>query len=102
VTGTSKSHQRVQVDSILNLGVVVAPAAIVDAFNLAAESLLARTLTCRRESRAVVALRDALLPQLISGELRVKDPERFIEIVTGSRPATQAPVVRNPGECLAS
>ncbi|HWQ37506.1 MAG TPA: hypothetical protein VNM24_02695 [Burkholderiales bacterium] len=31
-----------------------------------------------RESRTLTALRDALLPKLISGELRVKDAEKFI------------------------
>jgi type I restriction enzyme S subunit len=31
------------------------------------------------ESRALAQLRDTLLPKLISGELRVKDAERFIE-----------------------
>ena len=30
------------------------------------------------ESRALAALRDTLLPKLISGELRVKDAERFV------------------------
>jgi type I restriction enzyme S subunit len=30
------------------------------------------------ESRTLGALRDALLPKLISGELRVKDAERFV------------------------
>jgi type I restriction enzyme S subunit len=32
-----------------------------------------------RESRTLAALRDALLPKLISGELRVKDVEKSIE-----------------------
>ncbi len=72
VTGTSKSHQRAQVDSILNLGVVLAPASIVGAFDRAAESLLGRTLDCRRESRTHATLRDALLPRLISGEIRMQ------------------------------
>jgi len=31
------------------------------------------------ESRTLAALRDALLPKLISGELRVKDAERFLK-----------------------
>ena len=31
------------------------------------------------ESRTLAALRDALLPKLISGELRVKDTERFLK-----------------------
>ncbi len=31
------------------------------------------------ESRTLAALRDTLLPKLISGELRVKDAEKFME-----------------------
>jgi len=80
VTGTSKSHQRAQVESILGIGTIVPPLPIVAAFDRAAENLLARTLDCRRESRTLAALRDALLPKLISGELRVKDAENIIEV----------------------
>jgi type I restriction enzyme S subunit len=72
VTGTSKSHQRAQVNSILNLAVVVPPSSIVAAFDRSTDSLLARTLECRRESRTLAALRDTLLPELISGYLRVR------------------------------
>src|SRR6266699_3283591 len=79
VTGTSKSHQRAQVDSIHNLAVIVPPSSIVTAFDYTADGLLARTLECRRESHALAALRDALLPKLVSGELRMKDMEPFIE-----------------------
>jgi type I restriction enzyme S subunit len=77
VTGTSKSHQRAQVSAILGLRVVLPPAQVLKQFDKAAGPLLARTLECRRESRALAALRDALLPKLISGEIRVKDAERF-------------------------
>ena len=79
VTGTSKSHQRAQVDSILNLSVVVPPSSIVSAFERTATGLLERTFVCRRESRTLAALRDTQLPKLISGELRVEDAERFVE-----------------------
>ena len=79
VTGTSKSHQRAQADSILNLSVIVPPSSIVVVFDRLAEGPLARTLECRRESRTLSALRDALLPKLISGELRVNGTERLIE-----------------------
>ncbi len=72
VTGTSKSHQRAQVESILNLAVVVPPSPFVEAFDQCAEGLLARTLECRRESHTLAILRDTLLPKLISGELRLK------------------------------
>ena len=82
VTGTSKSHQRAQVNSILNLAIVAPPSPIVDAFDRSAESLLARTLECRREASTLAAVRDTLLPKLISGELRIKDAERFLEQAT--------------------
>jgi type I restriction enzyme S subunit len=32
-----------------------------------------------RETETLAALRDALLPKLISGEIRVKDAERFLK-----------------------
>jgi type I restriction enzyme S subunit len=35
-----------------------------------------------RESRALAALRDTLLPKLISGELRVQDAERILARAT--------------------
>ncbi len=78
VTGTSKSHQRAQVDSILNLSVIVPPSSIVAAFDRFADSLLARTLECRRESDTLAAARDILVPKLISGEMGVKDVDKFI------------------------
>jgi type I restriction enzyme S subunit len=58
--------------------VVRPPVSIVDAFDKAARTLLDRTLEIRRQSRTLAALCDTLLPKLISGELRVKDSEKFI------------------------
>jgi len=81
VTGTSKSHQRAQVDAILGLTVVKPADLLVQHFERAAEPQLKRTLACRRESRILAALRDALLPGLISGELRVESAEKFMERV---------------------
>jgi len=78
VTGTSKSHQRAEVSSILKVAVIIPPASVVRAFKHAADSLLARTLECRRESLTLAALRDALLPKLVAGELRIKDAERIV------------------------
>ena len=40
--------------------------------------LLAKIAQCESESRALAALRDTLLPKLISGNLPVKDAERFV------------------------
>ena len=75
VTGTSKSHQRAQVDSLLNLAVVVPSSSVVAAFHRTADHLLVRTLQCRREANTLASLRDALLPKLISGEVRVNSAE---------------------------
>jgi type I restriction enzyme S subunit len=72
-TGTSKSHQRAQAASILALSAVRPSTRSVQAFERQAGPLLARALEGLRESRTIAALRDSLLPKLISGELRVED-----------------------------
>jgi type I restriction enzyme S subunit len=72
VTGTSKSHQRAHADAVLGLSAIRAPGPIIKVFDKCASSLLQRTLACRRENRTLVALRNTLLPKLISGELKVE------------------------------
>jgi type I restriction enzyme S subunit len=52
---------------------------IADAFGRAVKPRFARAGAAVRESRILTALRDTLLPKLISGELRVKDAERFLK-----------------------
>ena len=47
----------------------------------APSSLVERIIAARIASRTLAALRDALLPKLISGELRVKDAEGFVDRV---------------------
>ncbi|MGH7563294.1 MAG: restriction endonuclease subunit S [Gemmatimonadota bacterium] len=44
--------------------------------------LLERTVSSNVESRTLAAMRVTLLPKLISGELRVKDPERSVAAAT--------------------
>ena len=43
------------------------------------DALLVRQALCIEESKTLAAMRDTLLPKLISGALRVKDTERFME-----------------------
>ena len=57
--------------------VVTPPANVMSTFDRLARPTYERIVECARESRTLAALRDALLPKLISGELRVKDAERF-------------------------
>lgn len=70
-TGTSGSHQRARGDDVLALDVRVP----VDreTFLMLAKPVLERVVANQRESRTLAALRDALLPKLISGELRIHD-----------------------------
>ena len=81
VTGTSKSHQRARAEAILDLPAVLPTARLSKSFEGVAEGFLIRTMENRRESRALMALRDALLPKLISGEVRVRETERAVEAV---------------------
>jgi len=76
-TGTSGSHQRAKTDDVLALEVPVPDDP--DGFAKRVRPMLARVAANERESRTLAALRDALLPKLISGELRVRDAERAVE-----------------------
>jgi type I restriction enzyme S subunit len=52
---------------------------LAQAFDLLAAPILARIQDAELESETLAALRDTLLPKLISGELRVKDAEGFLK-----------------------
>ena len=71
VTGTSKSHQRVAVNALKQRKTLAGTDALFHSFDRLARPVLARTVAARAEFRCVGALRDTLLPKLISGELRV-------------------------------
>jgi len=47
-------------------------------FNTVCQRWYDRIVTSKQQSRTLAALRDALLPKLIRGEIRVKDVERFL------------------------
>ena len=53
--------------------------AIINAFEKLSGLLLERIKVNVDESRTLMSLRDALLPRLISGELRVPDAEKMLE-----------------------
>jgi type I restriction enzyme, S subunit len=73
------AYPAVRPEVIAKLPVVIPgnPKVIV-AYDRLAQPLLQRSEVNRGESRATAALRDALLPKLISGELRVPDAERIV------------------------
>lgn len=70
MTGSS-GRQRVPAEALSHFPVVVPSADVAQEFGLVSGALLARASLATKESRVLAALRDALLPKLVSGELRV-------------------------------
>lgn len=69
-------------DGLLKLAVVLPPVPLLERFERQVDVLLASSAMLRQQSRTIAELRDALLPKLISGELRVNDADRFVERVS--------------------
>jgi type I restriction enzyme S subunit len=69
VTGTTGSHQRVKGESVLQMKIAIPPAAIIERFSEAAKPSLNNVSRNIRQSVTLAAIRDTLLPKLLSGEL---------------------------------
>ena len=78
VTGTSKSHQRVPPRALKSQFVVTGTPAVFRAFHKLATPWLDRTISNRAESQMLAKVRDALLPRLVSGEVRVQQVEQVL------------------------
>jgi type I restriction enzyme S subunit len=76
-SGSVQSNMNAKV--IVGASLVVPCTLLMQAFLSAVLPHRRRLVTCVRESHTLAALRDVLLPKLISGELRVKDAERFLK-----------------------
>ena len=72
MTGTS-GRQRVPAECLSNFKVAVPPAELAEKFGKFASATFAQMKAHDEESRTLAALRDALLPKLLSGEIRVRD-----------------------------
>lgn len=73
------TFQEISKSNFRPIPVVMPPAPILNEFRARAEPLYHYIVENERESHTLAQLRDTLLPKLISGELRVKDAERFIK-----------------------
>ncbi|TAK51820.1 MAG: restriction endonuclease subunit S [Gammaproteobacteria bacterium] len=65
-------------DTLAGVSVVVPPSELVEHFEKRVGPSLDRIRAALLEARTLANARDALLPKLISGELRVKAPARFL------------------------
>lgn len=64
---------------IHTLTTLLPPMGLIDAFERFATGCLARQGGSDQQTATLASLRDTLLPKLISGDLRVRDAEKFIE-----------------------
>ncbi len=66
------AYPAVRPDSFVQAAVVVPPSESLEAFEKLTRPMLERCGHNERESRTLAAIRDALLPKLLSGEIRVR------------------------------
>ena len=66
-------------DTFASIQTVVPPPEIARSFDHAVLPLMQRILANLHETATLTALRDALLPKLMSGEVRVRDAEKMVE-----------------------
>jgi type I restriction enzyme S subunit len=71
VTGTTGSHQRIRPESVLEMKTLIPPTRLVGAFTAITEPMFDQINRNIDQSRTLAALRDTLLPKLLSGELSV-------------------------------
>ena len=77
MSGTS-GRQRVPATAMKGFLMVAPPVRLVRQFGEVAGLLFERASAAGRESRTLAALRDTLLPRLISGEMRLEEAARII------------------------
>ncbi len=86
VTGTSRSHQRVPPKALNAVECLVGRPEHFSAFEAFADAALRSQMRNRREIRTLTALRDTLLPKLISGKIRIQDCAGVLQSLTSSEP----------------
>jgi type I restriction enzyme S subunit len=59
--------------------IALPPKAVAQVFTERVRPSVDRIIACIHESRTLAALRDTLLPKLISGDLRIRDAQRWLE-----------------------
>jgi type I restriction enzyme, S subunit len=78
VTGTSGSHQRVKPEHLFEVNTVIPAEALIRSFTKMVKPIFAMITQNLQQSRTLAALRDSLLPKLLSGEIRVREAEREV------------------------
>ncbi|MBI4529539.1 MAG: restriction endonuclease subunit S [Deltaproteobacteria bacterium] len=78
MTGTS-GRQRVPAEALSHFLTISPPDDVAELFGRLVKPLFTRAHAATEESRTLTALRDTLLPKLISGELRIRTGEKIVQ-----------------------
>ncbi len=73
------SRQAVTKGHIESVPLVIPPTAVLEKFTRLVHPLFRAISNNNSQSRSLILIRDAVLPKLVSGELRVKDAEKRVE-----------------------
>ncbi len=82
VTGTSNSHQRIKPSEISSMVAIVPAKGVLHAFAALVQPMFMRIGQNRLQAQTLSALRDTVLPRLISGQLRLPEAEAEMEEAT--------------------
>jgi len=77
--GTGVAIPGLNSSAVRSLSILVPPVELSRRFDAAGAVFIRSLLRNCKESRTLAAIRDALLPKLISGEIRVKEEEKLVE-----------------------
>lgn len=81
-TSTGTKMPRTSWKTMSQYGVCIPPRELASVYQEAVQPILDKIVDSTHSNMALASLRDALLPKLISGELRVPDAERIVAAVT--------------------
>jgi len=76
--GTGVAIPGLNSTAVKDLPIALPPNGVIEKFSAVAEPLVSLALKSSKESRALAQLRDALLPKLLTGALRVHDAESLV------------------------
>ena len=93
MTGTS-GRQRVPPDCLDQFLTAMPPPSVAELFGKQAGAWMTQIRVNSLESRTLAALRDTVLPKLLSGEIRVANADKYVDAAIG----TEGPEPPNPAE----
>ena len=79
VTGSTGSRQRAQPRQVAVMNVLIPSEQLMIAYSEAAEQFLTKQQANRQANLSLGFTRDALLPKLLSGELRIPEAEKELD-----------------------